>query len=229
MITNMGTIECKYCDTKITYQPSANFIVFCPQCKCNVFIECEYGYGPVTPCDILLGDEKIGTVNVNEKHKYYLDYKSEKIMLRKTYLEALQEASEVVKEKIHPSKPQKELDISSIKKSGGSICFYGDWFGRPGDNYHRIKEYSFDGEILEICFDSRERLIVFEPSGIINSDTEFSICNAKRVKWSWYPYGGSGKEMKKISYEFRNGKIHKISQYGEEIIERKEPYFAVCF
>lgn len=100
MFTDMGTIECKYCDTKITYQPSANFIVFCPKCKRNVFLECEYGYGPVTPCDILLGDEKIGTVNVNEKHKYYLDYKSEKIMLDKTYLEALHEASEIVKESL---------------------------------------------------------------------------------------------------------------------------------
>lgn len=100
MFTDMGTIECKYCDTKITYQPSANFIVFCPKCKRNVFLECEYGYGPVTPCDILLGYEKIGTVNVNEKHKYYLDYKSEKIMLDKTYLEALHEASEIVKESL---------------------------------------------------------------------------------------------------------------------------------
>lgn len=224
----MGTIECKYCDTKITYQQSANFIVFCPKCKRNVFLECEYGYGPVTPCDILLGDEKIGSVNVNEKHEYYLDYESEKIMLGKTYLEALHEASDVVKEKIHPYKLQQESELLPIKKSGGSICFYGDWFGRPGDNYHRIKEYSYDGEILEIRFDSWERLIVFEPTGINNSDTEFSICNAKRVKWSWYPYGGTEKEMKKISYELRNDKVHKISQYGEQIIERKEPYFAVC-
>ena len=35
-----------------------------------------------------------------EIDKYYLDYKSEKIMLDKTYLEALHEASEIVKESL---------------------------------------------------------------------------------------------------------------------------------
>ena len=104
---DMETTECKYCGTKISYQLSANFIVFCPKCKRNVLVECEYGYGPVTPCNILLGDEKIGTVNVNDRNKYYLDYQSEKIMLDKTYLEALQEATEIVREKIHSYKCQK--------------------------------------------------------------------------------------------------------------------------
>ncbi len=224
----METIECIYCDTKISYQLSANFIVFCPKCKRYVFAECEYGYGPVTPCNILLGDRKIGTVDEG-RDGYYLEYESEKIMLEKRYLEALQEASEIVKEKMHLYKRKKESELFEIKKNGGSICFYGDWFGKPGDNFHKIKEYSFDGEILVIIFNSGERLIVLEPSVVNNSETEFSIGNAKRVKWSWYPYGGAEKEMEKISYELRDGKVYKISKYGEQIIERKEPYFAVCF
>lgn len=110
MFIDMETTECKYCDTKISYQLSANFIVLCPKCKHNVLLECEYGYGPVTPCNILLGNEKIGTVNVNDSNKYYLDYQSEKIMLNKTYLEALHEASEVIKEKMCPYKFKKEAE-----------------------------------------------------------------------------------------------------------------------
>ncbi len=28
---------------------------------------------------------------------------------------------------------------------GGSLCFYGHWFGRPHDNYHQLKLVTFDG------------------------------------------------------------------------------------
>ncbi|WOO35043.1 hypothetical protein R2R35_14680 [Anaerocolumna sp. AGMB13020] len=99
----METIECKYCDTKISYKTSANFIIFCPNCKRNIYLECEYGYGPVTPCNILLGNEKIGTVNVDENNKYFLEYRFEKIKLNKGYLDALWEAIEIVKKKISPN------------------------------------------------------------------------------------------------------------------------------
>lgn len=102
------TIECKYCDTKISYKKSANFIVFCPNCKRDICLECEYGYGPVTPCPILLGNEKIGTVNVDENNKYFLEYGFEKIMLNESYLDALREATEIVKEKISSYKKTKK-------------------------------------------------------------------------------------------------------------------------
>jgi hypothetical protein len=59
-------------------------------------LECEYGYGPVTPCIILLGDEIIGTINVGDRNIYYLGYQSQKIMLKKTYLEALYEAVDLI-------------------------------------------------------------------------------------------------------------------------------------
>lgn len=84
-----------------------------------------------------------------------------------------------------------------------------------------MRSYFFDGEILEIVFDLCERLIVFEPSEIVNTNTEFSVYNAKKIKWSWYPYGSAEKEMKNISHEFREGKVYKISKYGEQLVVRK--------
>jgi hypothetical protein len=226
---NMHTIECKYCDCKVSYISSANFIVFCPECKREIVLECEYGYGPVTPCSILLGENSIGTVTENDKNEYLLKIESDnrQIKLKKSYLEALHEASEIVKEILMPTTKNKVLYSFKIKKQGGSLCFFGDWFGRPGDNFHRIKNYSYQDDVLEIVFNEWERLIVFEPLGVINTDKEFSIKQAKMVKWSWYSYGSSEKELNKISYELTDGNVYKISKYGRERLERKEPYFSV--
>ena len=142
-------------------------------------------------------------------------------------MEALHEASNIMKDILRPRTGNKASDSFQIKKQGGSLCFYGDWFGRPGDNFHRIKHYSYQDDVLELVFDEWERLIVFEPLGITNTEKEFSINQSKMVKWSWYSYGGSEKKMNKVSYELRDGRIHKISRYGEQILERKAPYFSV--
>lgn len=222
-------IECKYCDCKVSYTSRANFIVFCPECKREICLECEYGYGPVTPCSILLGEDSIGTVTVDNKNEYLLEIKSDgkQIKLRESYLEALHEASNIMKDILRPKAGNKASDLFQIKKQGGSLCFYGDWFGRPGDNFHRIKHYSYQDDVLEIVFEEWERLIVFEPLGIINTEKEFSINQSKMVKWSWYSYGSSQKEMNKISYELTDGRVHKNSRYGEQTLERKAPYFSV--
>ena len=49
-------IKCKYCDAKFSVQDSANFSVICSHCKRLSHLECEYGFGPVTPCRIYLGE-----------------------------------------------------------------------------------------------------------------------------------------------------------------------------
>lgn len=222
-------IECKYCDCKVSYMPRANFILFCPECKREMYLECEYGYGPVTPCTIFLGEDSMGTVTVNSRNEYLLEIGSDRkqIKLRESYLEALHEASNIIKSILRPKTENKGSSSFEIKKQGGSLCFYGDWFGRPGDNFHRIKQYSYQDDVLEIVFDEWERLIVFEPLGITNTEKEFSINQSKMVNWSWYSYGSSEKEMNKISYELTDGRVHKISRYGEQNLDRKAPYFSV--
>ncbi len=40
-------------------------------------MECEYGYGPVTPCSIFIGEKSVGTVIENDKYEYLLKIKSD--------------------------------------------------------------------------------------------------------------------------------------------------------
>ncbi len=148
-------IECRYCDCNVSYTPRTNFILFCPECKREIYLECEYGYGPVTPCSVLLGGDSMGTVTVNNKDEYSLKMESDgkQIKLRGCYLEALHEASNIVKSILRPMTKNEGTNSFKIKKQGGSLCFYGDWFGRPGDNFHRIKHYFYQDDVLEIIFD----------------------------------------------------------------------------
>lgn len=227
----MKTIECRYCDCKVPYVPSANIIVFCPKCKSCIYAECEYGYGPVTPCCIYLGEEVIGTVCVDNKNQYFLQIESsrKKIKLKKRYSEALQEATQIVRKEILLKKDKKHWKRLKIKKETGSLCFYNDWFGRPMDNMHRIKKYSYENNVLKIVFDKEECLVVLEPTEIINTTKEFAIHQAKKVKWFWYPYGDKKKEMKEITYELKDGKVYKNGKCEEMVFEVKEPCFSVRF
>lgn len=224
---NEKMIECKYCDSEISYISSANFIVFCPHCKRETLLECEYGYGPETPCQILLGEKLFATVK-DSNGKYILEMQSDgkKIKLKEKYLEALKEAGGIISGFLKPG-IKHSVEPIKIKKKGGTLCFYGDWFGRPYDNYHKIVEYSYKDEVLEIVFDMWERLIVIQPSGIINTEKEFSIEHAEMVKWSWYPYGSSREKMNKISYTVTDDGIYKESKQGKQRLLIKEQNPAV--
>jgi hypothetical protein len=94
----LGSIKCKECNHEISYTPCVNFIVFCPNCLKQSYLECEYGYGPVVPCNVFLGEKEIGIINERE-YTYILQtqYSDEVIELKKEYLEALQEAAEIIK------------------------------------------------------------------------------------------------------------------------------------
>lgn len=221
---NMKTIECQYCNEISTYQSEANFIVFCPQCKRKIYLECEYGYGPVTPCSILLGCEKIGDVVVNDKNQYRLDINGKQILLKKTYLNALEEATQIIRKMLNPKYREQEDDLFELKSNGGFLSFYGEPFGRPGDNFHGVIDCSFHDHLLEILFREGEHLIIFEPEGIINNEHELIIQKAQIIKWNWIPYGYSEKRVHKISYECKDGKVYKRTSYGEQLLDRKSSY-----
>lgn len=221
---SLKTRECQYCDEIVEYEPEANFIVICSNCKRKIYFECEYGYGPVTPCSILLGQKRIAKVVTDHRNQYILYYNDHQIQLKERYLEALNEAVQIISGIINSNKNDCYFEI---KKKGGFLYFYGDSFGRPGDNFHEVVTSSYQNNILEIGFNGGEQLIVFEPHNIINTTSELSIQNAKLVKWIWIPYGSSQKKIKKISYQIVNGLVYKKSSYKEEYLERKSPYAAV--
>jgi hypothetical protein len=68
---------------------------------------------------------------------------------------------------------------------GGSPCFWGIWFGRPMDCYHKIVEANADANRLTLKFDQGEELSVFEPRGFEFSGNGFTIRRAQKVIWSW--------------------------------------------
>lgn len=74
---------------------------------------------------------------------------------------------------------------------GGTLRFWGDWFGRPLDNYHTVVSAEYDDKdcTLIIIFAEAEKCTIFNPSGIVNTKKEFYVSKAKKVIWEWYYYG----------------------------------------
>ncbi|MDL2235683.1 GNAT family N-acetyltransferase [Christensenellaceae bacterium OttesenSCG-928-L17] len=108
----MPHTKCKECGCRIDYTPHANFILFCPACRQHAYLECEYGYGPVVPCRIFLGEEEIGLVTKEEAHHCLQTiYHSEKTKLTSTYLEALEEAIAIVTDLLKQEAPAAEAVV----------------------------------------------------------------------------------------------------------------------
>ncbi len=216
-------LECIYCDTSFSVEACANFAAICPCCKRSAYLECEYGYGPVTPCRIYLGGEITGVVE-SQKTDYHLNINHRKIRLAKTYLDAIAEAEKIVKKRLHIFRSGKDLHLLT---KGGSLCFYGDWFGRPYDNYHKIVRTHYDGEILEIQFAHSERLLVYNPKGITNTTQELRIEKASKLKWLYIPYGVRTTKYRSITYAMEGNTLFKETAHGKELLPSAEPSAAV--
>lgn len=78
-----------------------------------------------------------------------------------------------------------------IITKGGTMCFYGEWFGRPYDNFHRIAGAAFEDNCLTVYFENNEILTVLDPSGITNNKKCFEIKKASKVIWKHIPFGSS--------------------------------------
>lgn len=76
---------------------------------------------------------------------------------------------------------------SNIK--AGTLRFWGEWFGKPYDNYHRISQCTAVGESLIIEFEGGEQLKIEKPHGITASAEEFCVIDAEVVRWEWHYYG----------------------------------------
>ena len=135
-------------------------------------------------------------------------------------------ADEIVKSRLNISHPKKNVNILT---KGGSLCFYGDWFGRPCDNFHQIIHTSYDGEILEIIFDQQQHLLVYQPEGITSAARELEITKAQKVKWLYIPYGSKTTEYNTITYTYnaKSKTVIKETKFGTEQLRIKEPFCAV--
>lgn len=91
---------------------------------------------------------------------------------------------------------------------GGTLCFWGRWFGRPYDNLHQITSVSYDTDlnILTILFSEQETLTVTNPSDIEEYRNRFQINQADKVYWQWYYYGKTQAEENLFYYDItKNG------------------------
>lgn len=64
------------CEFEISKHPLGNIVVICPKCKGYIGSVSDYGYGPIAPCDVYIGEEIIGKIT-EEKQGYRFD--SEKL------------------------------------------------------------------------------------------------------------------------------------------------------
>src|SRR2546421_7167666 len=71
----------------------------------------------------------------------------------------------------------------------GTLRFFGDWFGRPMDNWHTITDVSAQDDCLMVRFGGGEALRVWSPQGFTGDEQTFRIRRASRVLWEWYYYG----------------------------------------
>ena len=78
-----------------------------------------------------------------------------------------------------------------IVTKGGTMCFYGEWFGRPYDNYHKIVNAAFENDCLTIYFKNSEVLSIYNPTEIINEEHCFEVKQATKVVWQYTPYGNT--------------------------------------
>lgn len=72
---------------------------------------------------------------------------------------------------------------------GLSLKIWGNWFGKPYDNNHKIIACKEDADIIRIQFDMAEVLTVWSPRGRKIDKSTFFIRGAARVRWEWFYYG----------------------------------------
>lgn len=92
--------KCNNCNKNFEHGVSGNMILFCPYCrKCAGSIS-DYGFGPIVPCDVYLGDKIIASMpTMNE-------FISKEFGIRRTLLgkyadlDVYHEVEEIIAEKL---------------------------------------------------------------------------------------------------------------------------------
>ena len=80
--------------------------------------------------------------------------------------------------------------MKPLNIKNGTIQFWGEWFGRPYDNYHQVVEtHWINNGALIINFDQGEVATIYDPTNIISSEKEFSIDDASLITFEWFYYG----------------------------------------
>ena len=55
-------VKCKNCRFEYSAPIATNALYMCPECHAYAACSCEYGFGPITPCTVFLGDKAIARI-----------------------------------------------------------------------------------------------------------------------------------------------------------------------
>jgi hypothetical protein len=95
-------------------------------------------------------------------------------------------------------------DLDAVRhRLFGSLCFWGEWFGKPRDNVHKMIECDAVGEVLRLRFDEGELLQVWNPTELSVRGHVFVIVDALRIRWEWFSYGRPQISTNLRFYEFQ--------------------------
>lgn len=82
-----------------------------------------------------------------------------------------------------------ERFLEELQIEGGSLCIWGEWFGRPYDNFHIVESVRWERTKITINFDQGESLYISNPIKIANQEKKLLIGDALKVLFVWYEYG----------------------------------------
>lgn len=98
----------------------------------------------------------------------------------------------------------------------GTLRMFGDWFGRPMDNVHRVTDAKGDADRLILSFNNAEKLTVWNPSGYSTIGYTIRIADADQVRWEWYYYGRDHAPENLLFHDYRklDGQIIVARSHG---------------
>lgn len=88
--------------------------------------------------------------------------------------------------------------------AGGTLRFWGKWYGRPFDNYHRVTSTDFNKNknIITIHFSHAEKCTIYNLQNIINEKNKFCITGASKIEWEYESYGVIQPNNRKTVYTY---------------------------
>jgi hypothetical protein len=84
----------------------------------------------------------------------------------------------------------------------GTLRFWGEWFGRPYDNIHRVTACHAEKDHICIQFNEGEVLHLWSPQRATADHRTFRIEMASRVRWEWFYYGRPKTEENRYFMDF---------------------------
>ena len=90
---------------------------------------------------------------------------------------------------------------------GGSICIYGDYFGRPLDSCVEPLAATYEEDLLTITFEGGLMVEVWEPQGVGVEGIVYTIERARRVRLTHTRPGPEGADVRYRDYTLVDGKL----------------------